>query len=158
MNDTTNDKWELYELCSRQENAYDSADLTKFMDTWADDGVFSSNAFGEYKGRVALSEWFERFQKVFNGKRHVLSNHEITVNGGTATVYCYLSVFERVGPPALVGTSTFTDKCVRGDDGKWRFVRRDHFLDPGMSAQQSTAEQLDTYHSGEKVASRQAKR
>jgi ketosteroid isomerase-like protein len=128
-------KIEIYELISKQDNAYDSENLEKFLDTWADGGVFSSNAFGYTEGKPALKEWFLNFQKMFNGKRHVVSNHEVNVDGDKATAYCYLSVFERVGTPALLGTATFTDTIIKDNDGKWRFIRRDQFVDPSLKLQ-----------------------
>ena len=130
---TAADRLDIIELTHVWDSAYDALDLETWLSVWADDdGVFSSRGFGEFRGRAAMTGYFTTYKTVFNGLRHVLSNHIIVGQGDTARMYCYLTVFQRITGTAMLGTSPFYDQ-LRRVDGRWKFVRRDQVVDPGMT-------------------------
>lgn len=64
-------------------------------------------------------------------RRHVVTNHEVQVAGDRATLFCYLTVFDR-DALAVTGTATFSDELVRTPAG-WRFARRLLTADPNVN-------------------------
>lgn len=59
---------------------------------------------------------------IARNRRHVVTNREITVSGKTATIYSYLTIFDR-SSNSIIGIATFTDDLIF-DSGQWKFKRR----------------------------------
>lgn len=124
------DRLEIMELSAQFDNSLDSEDAAKFAATFTPDGAldgFWGSAKGTEQIRQAHAFMLSTFSK---DKRHVVTNHEITVTGDRATMYCYLTVFDRLSL-AVTGTSTFTDELVRVK-GEWKFARRTLRADPNV--------------------------
>lgn len=124
------DKLEIVELSAHFDNALDAEDQSKFVSVFTPDGTLSGfwgNSSGTEEIRKAFSFMLATFSK---NKRHVVTNHEITVSGDRATMFCYLTVFDRKSL-AVTGTATFTDELVRTPAG-WRFHRRTLRADPNV--------------------------
>ena len=127
---TAADRLEIMELSAQFDNSLDSEDATKFVATFTPDGSldgFWGSAKGTEQLRQAHAFMLSTFSK---NKRHVVTNHQIAVTGDRATMYCYLTVFDRL-TLAVTGTSTFTDELVRSPQG-WRFVKRTLKADPNV--------------------------
>lgn len=124
------DRLEIMELSAQFDNSLDSEDAAKFAATFTPEGAldgFWGSAKGAEQIRQAHAFMLSTFSK---NKRHVVTNHQIAVTGDRATMYCYLTVFDRL-TLAVTGTSTFTDELVRTPQG-WRFVRRTLKADPNV--------------------------
>ena len=127
------DRTEIVELTSLWDSAYDALDLEIWLSCLTEDFVFASRGFGEFNGKAAMVDYFNTYKTIFNGLRHVLSNHIIVCESPTsARQFCYLTVFDRIRSTAVMGTSPFFDRLVK-EEGRWKFARRDQVVDPGMS-------------------------
>ena len=116
------DRVEISELGARFDNALDAENKQRFVATFVPDGVLAG-FWGEAKGPDQIGQAFDSMLATFaRNRRHVVTNHEITVSGKTATMYSYLTVFDRSNN-SIIGTATFTDDLVF-DGGQWRFRRR----------------------------------
>ena len=126
------DRADISELSARFDNSLDAEDPEKFVATFTGDGVLAG-FWGESKGpepiRKAHAFMLATFAK---NKRHVVTNHEITIEGDHARAFCYLTVFDR-NALAVTGTATFTDELVK-TGGAWKFSRRTLRADPNVDA------------------------
>lgn len=124
------DRAEIIELSAHFDNSLDSEDAAKFVATFVPDGELIG-FWGTSKGAEGLRQAHAFMLSTFSkDKRHVVTNHEITISGDRATMYCYLTVFDRK-TLAVTGTATFTDELVRTPQG-WRFTRRTLRADPNV--------------------------
>ena len=124
------DRLDILETSARFDNALDSEDADRFASTFAPDGVLAG-FWGESRGTEQIKGAHAYMLSTFaRDKRHVVTNHEIRVTGDRATMYCYLTVFDRK-TLAVTGTATFTDELVR-IDGEWKFARRTLAADPNV--------------------------
>ena len=124
------DRLEIVELSAHFDNSLDAEDADKFVSVFAEGGVlagFWGASTGEAELRQVHAFMLSTFSK---DKRHVVTNHEITVTGDQATMFCYLTVFDR-NQLAVTGTATFTDELRRTPTG-WRFTRRTLKADPNV--------------------------
>ena len=133
--DILSDHFQIKELAARFEKTFDDGDLDAHMATWTQEMSFES-PFGSYDTREGYRGWAEGFKaqtlEQYGGTRHVVANHEITVDGDTATMSAYLIIFGRnanVGgdgdpQPVVAGTAAFTGDRLERVDGEWRFAHR----------------------------------
>ena len=131
---TAEDRLAISELGNLWDCAYDALDFESWMSVWADEKecVFASNAFGAVHGIEAMRDYYMNYKRTFSGLRHVLSNDLVVGNGDTARHYCYLCVFERITGTSLIGSAVFFS-TLKKVNGRWKFVRRDEVVDPGMN-------------------------
>lgn len=125
------DRAEITELSARFDNSLDSGDADKFVSTFVSKGElvgFWGVSRGPDQIRQAHAFMLATFAR---DKRHVVTNHEIVVSGDSATMFCYLVVFDRLSL-AVTGTATFTDELSR-TEGEWKFVRRTLDADPNVN-------------------------
>ena len=124
------DRVEIAELSAHFDNSLDAEDAVKFVATFTPDGELVG-FWGTSKGSEGLRQAHAFMLSTFSkDKRHVVTNHEISVTGDRAKMYCYLTVFDRKSL-AVTGTATFTDELVRTPQG-WRFTRRTLRADPNV--------------------------
>ena len=132
--DTISDQLAIKELAARFEKAFDDGDMDAHMATWAQEMSFES-PFGTYDTREGYRGWVEGFynqmSEQYGGTRHIVANHEISVDGDTATMTAYLIIFGRNGnpegdtpQPVVAGTAAFTDDQLERVDGEWLFTHR----------------------------------
>lgn len=124
------DRMAILELSARFDNSLDSEDADKFVATFAPDGALVG-FWGEAKGSAEIRKAHAFMLSTFaRNKRHIVTNHEISVDGNRARMFCYLTVFDRTAL-AMTGTATFTDELSKRD-GVWRFTRRELRADPNV--------------------------
>ena len=124
------DKTDIQELGAQFDNSLDSENEEAFVSTFWPEGVLQG-FWGSSQGPSAIAEAFRFMLSTFaRDKRHVVSNHQIRVDGDTAIMYSYLTVFNRK-ELAVTGTATFSDKLLR-QDGQWRFLSRLLVTDPNV--------------------------
>lgn len=124
------DKAEIHELSAQFDNSLDSEDERGFIDVFAPDGALQG-FWGSSTGRAEVAKAFHFMLATFaKDKRHTVSNHQIKVNGDRATMYSYLTVFDRKAL-AVTGTATFTDTLERRN-GRWMFTKRVLVTDPNV--------------------------
>lgn len=128
------DRLEIMEVANCFENTFDDRNLDAHMTTWVDDLEFVS-PFGHFTTTDDYRAWangFLEFAAGYGGTRHLITGHEIQLDGDTATMRCNLVVLARDGSTidnvatphaAIAGTSQFDDELIR-DDGKWKFKKR----------------------------------
>lgn len=128
------DRLQIMELAGVFENAFDDRDIDRHMSTWVAEPEFVS-PFGVYSTSVDYRAWAEGFldfASSYGGTRHLIANHEISIDGDAATMRCTLMVLARDGQTvdgveaphaAIAGTSQFNDELVR-IDGEWKFKKR----------------------------------
>jgi uncharacterized protein (TIGR02246 family) len=116
------DRIDITELGARFDNGLDSEDLDKFAGVFTENGVLAG-FWGEAAGREQIAGAFHFMLSTFaRNRRHFVGNHEVTVDGDSATMYSYMVVLDRA-TNSSIGTATFTDVLARTANG-WRFVRR----------------------------------
>ena len=130
------DKLAIQEATSNYFFAVDAADVDAYLAVWAEDGVSESSGLGNATGHEELRARFMKASQDFSkGKRHVVSNFAIEMQGDTATQRVYLLVVEREKKPAVEATAVYED-TLRRIDGTWKFTRRRQTIDPGYQAEQ----------------------
>ncbi len=116
------DRLDIIELTATFDNAMDSEDVEKYLSTFIEDGELAG-FWGSTKGKDKLREEFPQLLDSFaRGRRHLLTNHEVKGSGDNATMYSYLTVFNR-DTNTMAGSGTFNDELVRAN-GKWLFKKR----------------------------------
>lgn len=124
------DRLEIMDLGARFDNGLDGEDAEKFVATFVPDGVLAG-FWGEAKGPQQIRGAYDFMLATFaKNRRHVVTNHEITVEGDHARMFSYLTVFDRATNTSI-GTATFTDQLVRTPHG-WAFQRRTLQADPNV--------------------------
>jgi SnoaL-like domain len=119
---TAQDRLDIIQLTATFDNALDSEDIEKYLSTFHENGALSG-FWGSTEGIDNLRLQFPQLLDSFaRGRRHLLTNHEIEGNDNTATMYCYLTVFNR-DTNVMAGSGTFNDELVKLND-KWLFRKR----------------------------------
>ena len=137
--DILSDHLRIKELAARFEKTFDDGDLDAHMATWTREMSFES-PFGSYDTREGYRGWVEGFvaqtREQYGGTRHVVANHEITVDGDTATMSAYLVIFGRNAnagggnpQPVVAGTAAFVDDRLERVGGTWLFKHRTLVVD-----------------------------
>ncbi len=124
------DRAEIVELSANFDNALDAEDKQKFLDVFASEGVLQG-FWGQSRGPAQLGQAFDFMLSTFSkDKRHVVTNHQISIIGNKATMLCYLTVFDRK-QLGVTGTAVFRDELIRTGAG-WRFSQRTLAADPNV--------------------------
>lgn len=130
------DRAEIVELSARFDNALDAAQRQDFLEVFTPDGVLAG-FWGEAIGPEEIGGAFDFMLATFaRNRRHMVTNHVVTLAGDTARMFSYMVVHDRA-ENGSIGTATFTDALVRTAAG-WRFTRRtlaaDANVDPLIAA------------------------
>lgn len=116
------DRAEIVELSARFDNALDGEDRAGFIGVFVPDGVLAG-FWGEARGPEQIGGAYDFMLATFaRNRRHMVTNHVVTVQGDTATMFSYMVVQDRAANGSI-GTATFTDALLRTPAG-WRFARR----------------------------------
>ena len=147
------DKMEIQELATRYENTFDAGDFDAHMEVWAGEFTFESS-FGNHDTPGAYREWLEGFyeqtQRDYGGTRHLVTNFDIRLDGDSASMTCYLTIFaqdgktlaDAPGRAVVAGTVVFPEDRLERVNGEWKFVHRTLLLD--QSVPESGSEQEGT--------------
>lgn len=116
---TSEDRDEIRDLLARFNHALDAKRTDELIGLFVDGGVFElagvTTMSGE--GMHALTDLIQP------GTRHVIANEVIDIDGDTATVQAYMTVFGGPAPGVIRTLAGYVDSVVRVD-GRWRFARR----------------------------------
>jgi len=121
MTSIAEDKLAIQELASVYANAMDSGDIEAWLRTWAESGVWEG-AIGKYEGKQKLANLLPDLGPRVIGKRHIMTNFVITVEGDQATQTCYLLIIDR-NKTNLPGTAVYFDRLQKKND-TWLFTHR----------------------------------
>ncbi|MER5261779.1 nuclear transport factor 2 family protein [Actinosynnema sp. NPDC002837] len=56
--------------------------------------------------------------------RHVITNHEVHVDGDRAAAHSYFQLLSGGTPSSILAVGSYTDELRRGDEGRWLLARR----------------------------------
>lgn len=113
----------IKQLVSRYNVAFDDFDVEGWVDCFTDDAVFNrSNAGRAYRGHDELRELITEYSQSMKG-RHITTNFDITLNGETATMSCYLQLLDRDHGHSVAMFAVYDDE-LRKIDGRWKFSQR----------------------------------
>lgn len=119
----TKDKFEIAQLCARYFLAVDTNNLQAYLSTWTENGVMEAS-YGSAKGHAELKERFVSMHEgMAKGKRHIITNIIIDVEGNKVKVTSYLLVVERESMAQVVATGIYYDEVIKLE-GKWFFEKR----------------------------------
>jgi ketosteroid isomerase-like protein len=106
----TGDRITIQELMAKYNLALDNKNLDEWINTWADDGVWTTT-FGEAKGKTELKNMIDQVTNEFaSGKRHVSTNIVIEdAQNNMANARSYLTVIEAKKTPEVVASGTYSD-------------------------------------------------
>lgn len=121
MTSTADDKIAIQELSARYANAMDSGDLDAWLKTWDASGIWEG-AIGRYEGKDRLGSVLPDLGPRVIGKRHIMTNFVIDIQGDQASQICYLLIIDR-NKTNLPGTAVYNDK-LRKINNEWLFVYR----------------------------------
>lgn len=118
---TASDQLAIIALTATFERAFDTGDHDLHMSTWTEEPSFDS-PFGNYRTQADYREWLEGFYQQMQergGTRHLITNHEVVVDGDQATGICYLTILSQKDVN-IFATTMFEDKLVKVA-GQWKF-------------------------------------
>ncbi len=121
MTSIADDKLAIQELASIYANAMDSGDIETWLNTWDDSGVWEGG-IGRYEGKEKLASLLPDLGARVIGKRHIMTNFVINVDGDSAVQTCYLMIIDR-NKTNLPGTALYTDTLIKKNN-QWLFVHR----------------------------------
>lgn len=122
----TADRLAIQEVASRFETTFDRGELDTHMTYWTEELSFTSPYMGTFETREAYRAGLQGFYddlKEKGGTRHLMTNYEIDLDGDTAQVRSYLSVYNR-RDGSMLGIVEWRDEMVR-QNGRWLFRRRE---------------------------------
>jgi len=98
---------------------------------FVDDGIFHAGPGKPLVGRAAIDQFYSwRQDRGARTSRHVITNFRAEFSDDShATTYCVMMLLAADGKPILpsappIMTTDLIDRCVKGDDGVWRYVER----------------------------------
>jgi uncharacterized protein (TIGR02246 family) len=104
-----------------------SGDRDAFSDCWADDAVWVVPGGYAYEGRERITRVFTKVREPFRLCVQELLSGVVDARGpdvGSA-VWQIRELQWRTDDTQTFVIGTYTDDCARGDDGVWRFTRRE---------------------------------
>ena len=126
MTSTTDDKIAIQQLSAIYANAMDSGDIQEWLKTWDESGVWEGG-IGKYQGKERLANLLPDLGARVIGKRHIMTNFVISVDGDQASQICYLMIIDR-NKTNLPGTAVYSDRLQKKNN-EWLFVHRSVELD-----------------------------
>ena len=111
----------IRQLVARYNLAFDDLDVAGWVACFTEDGFFErSNAGRAYQGSDELAELISEFP--VKG-RHVTTDFQITVNGDSAKLSCYLTYLDRANNHGIAMFGVYADELVKVA-GDWKFRSR----------------------------------
>jgi hypothetical protein len=101
---------------------------------YVEDGIFNGGG-KPLVGRAAIEQFYSwRQDRGARTSRHVITNFRAEFSDEThATTHCVMMLYAADGAPPLptappIATCDLIDRCVKCDDGKWRYIERTFVL------------------------------
>jgi len=98
---------------------------------YVEDGIFHGGPGKPLVGRAAIEQFYTwRKDRGARTSRHVITNFRADFTDEThATTYSVMLLYAADGVPVLpsappIMITDLIDRCVKGDDGKWRYIER----------------------------------
>jgi len=142
------------DLCSRYVYGVDKKDMDTFAGCWTEDATWNLGpVWGSHSGIEKIVANVNGLHAAFFEMHHGTANHQVTeYHDGSGRGRCdaFVPGTDAAGV-ANAASASYDDRFVRGDDGEWRFTRRDitvHYLVPWLKPQ-STSEVTRAYTIGE---------
>jgi ketosteroid isomerase-like protein len=129
------------DLCSRYVFGVDGRERETFANCWTEDAQWNLGpVHGDHHGREAILANWEVLGAAFHEMHHGTTNHQVVeIGDGFGRGRCTAFVpGTDAGGVANMASASYDDRFVRGDDGLWRFTRRDisvHYLVPWTQPQ-----------------------
>jgi 3-phenylpropionate/cinnamic acid dioxygenase small subunit len=121
------DDLEIRQLAFRYCRALDTKDWTLLDDVFVADATAELGTSTTLVGIDAIRSRIRSALEHLDDSQHLVSNHEIAVDGDTATHRCYLQAQHvrrsAVGGPNYIVAGRYEDRLVRTGDG-WRISHR----------------------------------
>lgn len=128
----------LLEIAALRQNAIDywyrvdHEGGTGVSEMFVEDGLFHAGPGDPLVGREAIEAFYAwRRDRGTRTSRHIVTNFHVAFDGErTARTTCLMMLYGTDGEPPHQGTGAamiadMVDDCVKGDDGVWRYRRRD---------------------------------
>lgn len=82
-----------------------------------------------WQGRDAVLKGLETMRELgyagpASRNRHVITNHEIHVDGDRAAAHSYFQLLSGDTPSSILAIGSYTDELHRDAEGRWLFARR----------------------------------
>lgn len=117
------DRDTIRETIARMNWLSDAGDAAGHAALYTKDVVYDVGAFGTYKGREEIRNFFEQVYASFRLREHRTSNLLIEVAGDRASSKCYWQAHLIFKDRALISSGRYEDEWVR-QDGAWRCCSR----------------------------------
>lgn len=130
---TTQDKFEIFELMHNYILSIDSHNNEQFADNFTADGVYES-PWGTAEGRDAIigTIGYWHGSGITSGKRHFVGSIQIkALAADSAQVESSYWVAESETSPGIVATGFYVD-ILKKEDGAWKIARRKQVVDPSF--------------------------
>jgi hypothetical protein len=127
---SADDVAEIITLAHEFNRAVDAHEPAAWVQTWTADGELDG-PLGTLRGHDALAEWISATVASLSHTRHCSVNEVVRGDGDHATMRSsYFVLKTESAPPSLFLSGSYDDELVREADGRWRFARRRHHIDP----------------------------
>jgi hypothetical protein len=114
---------------------------------YVEDGIFNGGG-KPLVGRAAIEQFYTwRTNRGIRTSRHVITNFRADFSDDThATTYSVMLLYAADGAPILptappIMITDLIDRCVKCDDGKWRYVERTFVVPPESIAENFNSDQ-----------------
>jgi ketosteroid isomerase-like protein len=123
------DRMEITDLLNRYATALDDRDWTRLATCFTPDAVgLYGPVLGRRDGFAAIEQLCRGALEPLDSSHHMITNHEIEIDGDTARARCYLQAqHTKRGTPGgdnFVIAGAYIDELVRTADG-WRIRQRE---------------------------------
>lgn len=121
------DEREIHQVALRYCRALDTKNWALLDDVFVADATGQLGSPTTLVGREAIRERIRTALQHLDDSQHLVGNHEIAVDGDTATHRCYLQAQHiraaADGGPNYIVAGRYEDQLARTDDG-WRITHR----------------------------------
>lgn len=119
------DRWAINDLLVRYAVTIDDRDIAGLAALYTEDAVFDS-VNGPTRGRAAIAEYYEARTGEFGATYHIPYSHAVEPTSTHEATGVVLAAAElAIDGEAFMVALRYHDEYVKGDDGVWRFRKRD---------------------------------
>ena len=124
------DKFEIAETLNRYAVLLDLEQVNQCTDLFSETAELELR-IGKAKGKQEIKDLLNKILKFTSGKRHVISNTCIDLNGLYANATCYLTVIDATNSTQIIMTGIYKDELVK-EQGSWKLQNRKLIVDPSF--------------------------